>query len=306
MGHNIADVVALVLNYNSKELTEKCVDNLLRISDDLRIVIVDNCSTDGSSDEFALKYRKNTRVYIQKTDINGGYAKGNNIGLKYISEKFDEARYILLLNPDIIVKNQETIIALKQTLLENEEFSIASCQIIQNNEWRSFTDYIWKFPDNKELIFAGTLIGKALCRKKQNTYEAIKLKNNIVEVDSVSGCFFMVSIDDLEKVGGFDERTFLYFEEAILAKRMRGIGKKIAVLIDQFVYHNHQNKDNELLDTRKKQFHRECFFNSKMVYINNYSNMKKKDIYLSRIVGKMDLKIKRWICKVSTMDGINK
>lgn len=294
----VSDVVALVLSYNSLALTTECVDNLLQISDNLRIVIVDNGSDDGSTEGIIQAYGKNPRVYVLENKTNCGYARGNNAGFIFIHDNLKDAKYVLLLNPDIIVKDQDTILSLKKTLEEHEEYAVASCQIIRNNEWEPFSDYIWKYPDNTELIWAGTILGKVLVPKTRNIYHSIKVKDDIAEVDVVSGCFFMAKIDDVQRIKGFDERTFLYFEEPILAKRMSQIGKKIVVLINERAYHNHQVKEKELNNYIKRMFNKKCFHDSKMVYVEYYSNMNAASVIVCRMINKIDMRIKTLIWKL--------
>lgn len=290
----ISDVVALILNYNSMDLTIKCVNNLKKLSNELKILVVDNCSTDSSTNLFRTTFGSNSNIFFLKTIENAGYAVGNNYGFEYIRKKWPEVEYVLVLNPDIVVRKIETIYKLRQLLKDNANYAIASSQIFFNEKWRGFKDFGWKLPEKKHLFWAGTYGGKLFIDDVNNRYEEITIKNNIAEVEVVSGCFFMAKIKDLEKVGYFDNRTFLYFEESILAKKLLNDGKKEVILMTDYVKHDHQKKDNDLINYRKRLYDRKCFYNSKMVYIKYYSNLKGISLVMCKLINNVDIRIKKF------------
>ena len=84
----------------------------------------------------------------------------------------------------------------------------------------------WKLPStNTEILLNLPLISRYF-KKKLLYYKEGHFKKDISYVDVVSGCFFMVDSEALEKVDYFDETTFLYYEEQILSKKMKNINKK--------------------------------------------------------------------------------
>ena len=289
------DIAAVVVNYNSWTLTTKCVDNLLAISTELTAVIVDNCSTDASAEEIKHHYLHNAQVHVLENPQNGGYAKGNNAGIQYIRNSLKNIRYIIILNPDIIVKNEKTIHALKQALESKEEYAVASCQIVLNNQWINNAGYMWRFPQKKHLWWAGTFVQRLLLKNPNNIYDSVAVNNGLAEVEVVTGCFFMAKLDDLLTVGGFDERTFLYYEETILAKKLARDNKREVILIGEYVCHEHQKKENELRDYRKRLFDRQCFHHSKQVYLEYYSGMHGIELHMCKMMNKTDYGIKMLI-----------
>ena len=94
-------------------------------------------------------------------------------------------------------------------------------------------------------------------------------------VDIVQGCFFMAKKKAFAEVGWFDEGTFLYEEEAILAKKMKYRGYKLGILVDEYIHHNHHEKDKSLIKKQNKLFDMKCFYNSRKYYIKNYSDKSK-------------------------------
>src|SRR5438045_1671731 len=74
-------VAIIVLNWNGREDTVECVRSLLKVpGDNIRIVIVDNGSIDGSPDVFRREFPDLT---VLETGRNLGYAGGNNYGIRY-------------------------------------------------------------------------------------------------------------------------------------------------------------------------------------------------------------------------------
>lgn len=293
-------VAVLILNYNSATLAMNSVNALLNLYKNMCVIVVDNCSTDDSYKTISVAYNNVNNVSVVLNKINRGYACGNNFGLKFIRENFPEKKHVIVMNPDIIINDINTIIKLQKFLDSHDDFSIVSTQYIFNGLWRGFSDFGWKFPSKKTLFWSGTLAGKLLLDDVNDRYSLIEIdsKDLYTPVDIVSGCFFMAKIDDLKQVGYFDERTFLYFEEAILSAKLKKIKKKEAILLNQFVYHNHQAKDKILFEYIKKLFDRKCFHESKMIYINNYSDIKGISLFLCNMINNIDFQIKKMIFNV--------
>lgn len=287
------DVAVLILNYNQKELTVKCVNQLLKLDPAASVVVVDNHSPDQSFEFLRDTYKDEPAVSVIESDTNGGYAKGNNFGLKYIESQMSQIKYVIVMNPDILISDGNLIYTLKEALFSKPEYGALSCQIVFNNQWRGFTDFGWAFPSEKHLLWAGTFAGKILLSNVNNAYESVKVRDEIADVDIVSGCFFMARMEDLKKVGYLCEDTFLYFEESILAKKLLGLNKREGIVLNKYVEHNHQLKDQRLKNYKKKLFDREQFHKSKMVYINKFSDLNGTMKTLCGIVNSFDLFLKK-------------
>ena len=93
-------VAVVLLNYNNFKDSEECINSLLKVkSKPFSIIFVDNNSLDGSGEKIKRKFCEKI-TYIQSSQ-NGGFSKGNNIGIRHCLENnFD---YILLLNNDTVV-----------------------------------------------------------------------------------------------------------------------------------------------------------------------------------------------------------
>ena len=91
----------VVLNYMTFESTIECIDSLKKFNDNrVNIYIIDNCSTNNSYDILNEKYLNDNKIEVIKNEFNGGYAAGNNVGVKKALE--DNCDYIIISNNDII------------------------------------------------------------------------------------------------------------------------------------------------------------------------------------------------------------
>ncbi len=297
MNADLDNIIFLILNYNSVSLTISCINSLLKLKSNLNVLVVDNNSSDNSFSKINSAFKENDNVKVILSKVNKGYASGNNIGLRYIKQNFSSKDYIVVMNPDILVKNIDVIQSMRSFLESHNDYSVVSTQFIYNETWRGFLDYGWMFPSNKNLFLSGTLLGKLFLKDVNDRYSQVNVltEETYTTVDIVSGCFFMVRMDDLDQVDYFDERTFLYFEETILAAKLKRISKKEAILLKEFVSHNHQLKDKSLMNYSNRAFDRKCFHESKMIYINNYSELQGASLYFCNALNNIDFQIKKLI-----------
>ena len=91
-------------------------------------------------------------------------------------------------------------------------------------------------------------------------------------VYAVQGCRFFSRLENWKKIGGFDERTFLYWEEDILAEKVLHAGFHNAVVRDAWIRHNHQEKDKSMQRQGERFFHNQSGFDSRMVFLREYSH----------------------------------
>ena len=97
------NVVFLILNYNSLHDLMLCEESIDKNCSDYHIVVVDNGSKKAEVDELeAFCEEKKTTVTLIKSSQNLGFAKGNNLGFRYI-RKHIKCEYIAMINSDTII-----------------------------------------------------------------------------------------------------------------------------------------------------------------------------------------------------------
>ena len=207
---NIKPLVSIIIvNYNGKSYLEQCFKSLEKINyENYEIILVDNNSTDDSIQFIKRNYPS---TIIIKLDKNYGFAYPNNVGAKNARGK-----YILFLNND--TKVTSNFITELVNALENH-LDVAICQSMllkPDGEVDSSGDFV-------------DSIGVAFSSKEK--------VDKIKEILSAKGAAMMVRKTVFEKLGGFDEKFVLSFEDVDLGWRTWILGYKVLVIPDSIVYH---------------------------------------------------------------------
>lgn len=245
----------VILNYNSYSLVLKLLENLKSISELSKIVIVDNNSTDNSIKE--LRKVANNDILLIENKKNNGYASGNNIGIKFLIKNFPEINFISILNPDVFLEDKETFKKLKESLIKDKTLGIISPLMKLNGKViRKMIS--WKAPEKFDNIFYCLGITKRI-KDKLNMYK---------EKDVIPGSFLFFSKETIQKINYLDEGTFLYYEENILSKKLKSIGKVMKVIPE--IHYNHLHLE-ERQNLKRKLFHNKIYFNSMIYYEKNYN-----------------------------------
>ena len=214
-------VFIILLNYNSYEDTIECVESIAESEKELnyKIIIVDNNSTDDSKEKLAndLNY-----IYLQANE-NGGFAKGNNIGIKYAME--NGADYILLLNNDTIIEKNSISKMIKE-IEKRQNVGAIGCRIM--------------YYDNKKLInYNG---GKINWLKASTIHEDYKKEyktngQDFKYTEFITGCCMLIKKEVIEKVGLLPEEYFMYYEDLDYCIKVKEAGYKLGVLTTSVIYH---------------------------------------------------------------------
>ena len=280
----MSKVGIVILNYNDYDTTKKYVEKIKNFKVLNEIVIVDNNSTDGSYEK--LKNISGKKISVIKTDNNKGYAYGNNVGINYLNEHSD-VDYIIISNPDILLEEKD-ISSLKSDLDNNEEIAMISPVIKQLDE----TIRGWRLPTLKDEILQNINYIQRKARKNL-FYKDDKYKNKLTRVDVVSGCFFMIRKDVMKLIGNFDESTFLYYEENIIAKKLKNINKKTYVDNNVTITHDLSVSVDKSFNSIKKY---KLLKDSQKYYVKNYLKTNVFGIILLRLTYYVSLGISYVIC----------
>lgn len=202
------DLTIIIVNHNSKNLLINCLEsiknslkiNLLKHE----IIVIDNASIDGSQ-EYLKKYRKIV-VIINKT--NKGFGCACNQGIAKAKGK-----YILLLNPDVLVLKDAVYKLVAFFKKFNKGF--VGAKLLNPN--LTVQASCGLFPNLPVAILMLFLQGERLNITKFSPQKT-------VEVNWVSGACLLGKKEDFLKLGGFDENIFLYMEEVDLLYRAKKIG----------------------------------------------------------------------------------
>lgn len=204
------------LNYNSSKFIDIALKSLSAImeldfpSDMYKLIVVDNCSIDGSFGRIRdiLEEERNLKKTIIRLRRNLGYTGGNNIGYKY---SHPASKYIVLINNDLI-PYEESLKELIKFMEANN--NVGAVQGIIHN-------YGAKTIDNAGFICSETLVNYAVKRPFESPYP----------VTYASGAYMVLRKEAIERIGKlFDWEGFLYFDDWPLGYRLWMHGYKVMAL----------------------------------------------------------------------------
>lgn len=249
--------IICILNYNDWKTSARLIDSIKDYRLFTRIIVVDNCSRDDSYSQLMEKYGQTEHIDVLRAPENGGYAKGNNFGIQFGIRKYDPD-YIFVANPDVLFEERAAV-RMVETLKKDEDWGIVAPVVRQGYN-------VWKQPG-----FVGSLKAMLLVSfniEKRRIKKSLLKRQGACEAGVVEGSFFAVKRKAFERVGGFDEGTFLYCEENILGHRMKQAGYRTAVLADETYEHLHSQSIKKEYRSKRKAFHN--FYDSFYYYLNEY------------------------------------
>ena len=276
------DIVLLILNYNNAKDTIELCNSLINQKDiKFKILVVDNCSPDNSHETIKDKLKENSLVEIIKSTTNGGYAKGNNVGLRYI-EKNLGTKYVAILNNDLIISDEYLFSSLikRYNNLNNPAF-ITPTQKDENNN--IIENSAWKKPTFvQDCLNSFWIYRKYLQSNRYNTNKS----TSEIEVEILPGCFLLTEFDYFKQLEYFDEGTFLFLEERIILEKVQKTTRKNYLINDLFYYHESSSTiDKELSNIFKYN----VLYESLMYYTKNYRTKSTFKITLLNLLLKYSL-----------------
>lgn len=262
-------VAVIIVNYNDAEDTKKYVNTISKYEIINRIVVVDNLSTTvGTFDK--LKKLENEKVKVISSDKNGGYDYGNNFGVRYlqsINEKYD---YIVISNPDIEIT--ETAIKHCLEVIDNDKKIGVIAPRMFDKENKPIRRSAWKMRTFGLDVIHSTRLLEMIFYKilRSGEYSTKEYEKELLEVEAISGAFFIIRSNVLEEINLLDENVFLFYEEDILAKKLKEKGyKTISLNSEKFIHFESQTIGKTYSYFKKKKE----LYKSKIYYHKTYNKI---------------------------------
>ncbi len=223
------DLGVVIVNWNTRDLLRRCLQTVLASGGvTLRVVVVDNASTDGSpamvADEFP-------QVELIASGGNDGFSRANNAGLRHLGfgqpSAPDAPRYALILNPDTDVP-ADALQKMVHYIDANPHMGAAGPKLVLPDGSldlacrRSFPTPMvsfYRFSGLSQRFPHSRIFGQY-----NMTYLSPEVET---EVDSVVGAFMMVRRDAIDAVGLLNETFFMYAEDIEWAYRIKQANWKI-------------------------------------------------------------------------------
>src|SRR3989344_1691721 len=231
-------VFIVILNWNRANDTIECLKSVseLRIKNyKLSVVVVDNASSDGSSDKINT-FLHATDYKLLVNNVNLGYVGGNNVGIKYALK--NGANFILVLNNDTLL-DKNLIAEFLEASKKYPDAGILSPKIYFAKGYEFHKDKYRKTELGKVIWYAGGEIdwdnvygiNEGVDEVDRDQFEKER------EIDFATGTCMFIRSDALKKTGVFNEKYFMYLEDVELSMRMKKKGWKIYYLPKAKLWH---------------------------------------------------------------------
>jgi N-acetylglucosaminyl-diphospho-decaprenol L-rhamnosyltransferase len=209
----------VIVNWNTGTQLQSCLDSLERLSRAGyaigRVVVVDNASADGSADGLRVG---DLPVAVIRNAENRGFGAACNQGAAG-----SRGDYLLFLNPDteLFESSVDTPIAFMESV-RDQDVGICGAGLVDGEGRPGFVG--GRFPSWR--TFAGEALGLSHVWPARFPPLLVTLEapDGVREIDAVMGAFFLIRTALFLRLGGFDERFFMYLEDVDLSLRARQLG----------------------------------------------------------------------------------
>ena len=220
-GAGVPDVTIVIVSYNTRDLLERCLDAALTgapgVSREVRVI--DNASADGSAERVAQRW---PGVLVTANRENRGYAPACNQGLRAA-----RGRYLLALNSDALLRG-DALGVLVSHLEAHPEAAAVGPRLLNadgSTQWvcaRRAPRFLSSLLSHTQL----PALVPALQPFVMRTYGRSRYER-AGEVDVLSGACMLVRREALERVGPFDERLLLNYDDVEWSLRARRHGLQL-------------------------------------------------------------------------------
>jgi GT2 family glycosyltransferase len=232
-----ADKISIaIVTYNNATIIADALAALLAIMDDdvavSQLLVIDNHSTDTTIAVLQPDLM-DERISLIENTTNYGFGAGHNQAIKQT-----DATYHIICNPDIVI-NGNTIPAMLAYLDQHPNIGILSPKLM--NVDGSLQPNNHKHPTLLDLALRRLAPAwlKARLKKRMDAYLLLDVGYDAVcDVPFLSGAFMICRTEVLKQVAGFDERYFLYFEDADLCRKVQAAGYRTVYFPDASVIHH--------------------------------------------------------------------
>lgn len=212
------DCIASVILYkNPPEMIENVISSFFDTTLNVKLYIIDNSPTPLSLS------LENRPVFYHYAGQNLGYGKGHN----WCIQRCEPSKYFLILNPDVII-SKGVIEELSRYLDRNPEVGMVCPRVLNKDSTLQYLNK--RQPNLIDLFLRRFYVSKItidVLKRRLDHYEMRDVGyKEIREVPFMTGAFMFCRTDVLKKVGGFDPRFFMYFEDADLSRRFQNEGYK--------------------------------------------------------------------------------
>jgi GT2 family glycosyltransferase len=200
---------SIVLYNNEISEINKCLHSITNSNINVQIYLIDN-----SENENLNVFSNFPNIIYIKSSHNVGFGAGHNIAMNDAIDK--NYKYHFIINPDVTFESN--VLNDMITYLSLNENTAAVMPKILNKD--GSTQYNQKLiPTPLTIIFKKLKLNYII--RNNNLYNDLHdIDNQILNIPTLSGCFLLFDLDKIKKIGLFDEKYFLYFEDWDISRRI--------------------------------------------------------------------------------------
>jgi len=222
---------SIVLYKNSVELLEEAISSFLNTELNVKLFLIDN-----SPDDSLRSLKTNDRIDYRFNNANIGFGAAHNLVMNGI---WDISDYHIVLNPDVYF-DAGTLETLLEFMEANKNVGHTMPKVLYST---GEIQYLCKENPKPFDLFARRFLPGFLKKRFQKRMDEYEYKNRdynktMLDIPYLSGCFMLLRTETLKKVGLFDERIFMYIEDADLTRRFLEISHT-AYFPGAVIYHHY-------------------------------------------------------------------
>ncbi len=220
------DLSIAVISYNTRDLLLACLQSVRdRTTDvDYEVIVVDNASRDGSTEAVRARF---PHVTVIANAGNDGFAKACNQAAAVSS-----GRYLLLLNSDTVMQ-EHTLRTMVTCLDQHLDIGAVSC--LQRDEQGRVLQSCFPFPSIRDHVRYAEVL-PTVVRRLVGTLSPMDFAQS-QDVEWANGACLMIRKALFDRLGGLDERFFMYFEDVDLCRRIQRLGYRVRHVAEGEVVH---------------------------------------------------------------------
>lgn len=257
------NVYAIIVTYNGSQWIEKCLSSLKNSLLPVKIIVIDNASTDDTKTIIAQKFKN---INFIESKVNLGFGQANNIGLKIAIE--NNCDFAFLLNQDAWVE-ENTLLNLVTVFNINTKLGILS-PMHYNGSGTALDNYFLDYLKQSEI--KNQLI---------SNYLTGTLPQTVIKTKFVNAAAWLISSACIHKIGGFDPIFFHYGEDRNYTHRALYYGLKIGILTNTKIYHDREKRITETTNIKNLNFKKD-WVNELNIFCNIF-NKNYKTLILKQI-----------------------
>ncbi|MFM1930685.1 MAG: hypothetical protein RL387_2013 [Bacteroidota bacterium] len=252
----------VIVSYRCWQRLDACLKSIQTQSlDYLEVIVVDNHSNDGKIKEFIEQY---PTVHFIQQEINGGFAQACNKGASIA-----KGEWILYLNPDTILEPNTLSSLLQKANTEPSWKLIGIKQLDEKGKdtypFGLFLQWWNVWPPIRSI--QRLILGKKYSKKQWSA-------DTISFPDWISGSFVLIRAIDMQTIGGWDERFWMYCEDMDLSKAAEKLGWKRVMYNQIKCMHSHGGSSR--INPKVKAITKSAVILSNFKYINKHMSKPSK------------------------------